>query len=111
MPKRPDLSALASAAGSVRARPQPSVQDNTPPVIEEAPRPTRTAVAPSRAGTKPITGFYPGEVRVQLKVLSAEKGRSMESMLAEALNDLFAKYGKAEIAPVADRSRTGESEH
>ncbi len=106
MAKRPDLSALASAAGSVRARPLPTVQDNTPPVLEEVPRPARTAVAPSRAGTKPITGFFPDEVRVQLKVLAAEKRRSMESMLAEALNDLFAKYGKAEIAPAADRSRT-----
>lgn len=106
MSKRPDLSALASAAGSVRARPQPTVQDNAPPIVEAAPQPGRAAVAPSRAGTKPITGFFPDEVRVQLKVLAAEKRRSMESMLAEALNDLFAKYGKAEIAPIADRSRT-----
>lgn len=105
MPKRPDLSALASAAGSVRARPQPTVQDNTPPAIEEAARPpARTAaVAPSRAGTKPITGFFPEEVRVQLKMLAAKEKRSMENMLAEALNDLFAKYGKPEIAPTADR--------
>lgn len=106
MAKRPDLSALASAAGSVRARPQPTAQDNAPPILQDVPRPARPAVAPSRAGTKPITGFYPDEVRVQLKVLAAEKRRSMESMLAEALNDLFAKYGKAEIAPVPDRSRT-----
>lgn len=109
MGKRPDLSALASAAGSVRARPPSTVQDNVPPAVEAA-RPARVAAAPSREGAKPITAFFPGEVRVQLKVLAAEQDRTMENMLAEALNDLFAKYGKPEIAPIADRGRAGDSE-
>jgi hypothetical protein len=32
--------------------------------------------------------------------LAVEQGRTNEDMIAEALNDLFAKYGKAEIAPL-----------
>jgi len=88
---------LAEAAGSVRARPIEA------PAQASVQRGPRTPVAPSRAGTKPITGFYPQEVRMQLKILAAEQTRSMEDMLAEALNDLFAKYGKPEIAPAGER--------
>jgi plasmid stability protein len=60
-------------------------------------------VPASRVGQKPITAHFPVEVRQQLKILAAEKGRSMESMLGEALNDLFAKYGKPELVPADDR--------
>ncbi len=97
MSKRPNLSALADAAGSVRARPI------EPAAAIQEPRPARPTAAPSRVGLKPVTGFFPQEVRMQLKILAAEQTRSMEDMLAEALNDLFAKYGKPEIAPAADR--------
>jgi len=53
----------------------------------------------SRAGTKAITGHFPPQVRYQLKLLAAEQGRTMEDMLAEALNRLFAAYNKPEVAP------------
>lgn len=98
MSKRPDLSALADAAGSVRVPRAAIIPAPTPASITE--RPARAPVAPSRVGMKPITGFYPEEVRAQLKILGIKQRRSMESMLAEGLNDLFAKYGEPEIAPV-----------
>ena len=53
----------------------------------------------SRQGTKAITVHFPEEVRRTLKSLAADKGRNMDDMVAEALNMLFAKYGKAETAP------------
>ncbi len=34
----------------------------------------------------------------QFNVLAAEEGRLQKDLLAEALNDLFQKYGKARIA-------------
>lgn len=96
-PKRPNLAALAEAAGSTRtdhtAKPaaEPAVtQDNTAD-------PQAATRAPSREGQKPITGFFAEDVRIQLKMLAAVERRSMESMIGEALNDLFAKYGKPEI--------------
>jgi plasmid stability protein len=56
---------------------------------------------PSAAvGNAPITVPFPEKVRRQLKILAAEEGRSIESMVGEAFSLLFAKYGKAEIAPV-----------
>jgi hypothetical protein len=102
MSKRPNLSALAEAAGSVRAPRQPEVPP--PPADQAEPRPG-TRKPPSRIGDVQVAGYYPQQVRVQLKILAAEQGRSMESMIAEALNDLFAKYGKPEIAPAAERGR------
>jgi len=90
--KRPNLAALAKAAGSTRPeliRTEPAPE----PVLEEV----RPVQPPSRVGQKPITGYFPEEVRIQLKMLAAGERRSMESMIGEAFNDLFAKYGKAEI--------------
>lgn len=56
-------------------------------------------VQPSRRETKAITVHFPEEVRRQLKALAGEQGRHVDDMVAEALNLLFAKYRKAEIAP------------
>jgi hypothetical protein len=54
----------------------------------------------SRLGTVPITVHFPKAVRHQLKILAAEQDKHIETMVAEALNLLFAKYRKGEIAPV-----------
>jgi hypothetical protein len=53
----------------------------------------------SRLGTKPITVHFPEEVRRQLKAMAGEQGRDVGDVVAEALNLVFAKYRKAEIAP------------
>lgn len=54
---------------------------------------------PSRVGTKPITVHYPEVVRRQLKALAGEEGRDVADMVAEALNLLFVKYRRPELAP------------
>jgi len=36
-------------------------------------------------------------------MLAAERETTRQAVLAEALNDLFAKYGKPEIAPVEEK--------
>jgi hypothetical protein len=63
-----------------------------PPQLPASPQPSRRA-------TKAITVHYPAEVRRQLKMLAVEEGRNIDDMVAEALNLLFVKYRKAEIAP------------
>ena len=45
-------------------------------------------------------------VRRQLKTLAAEQERKVEDMVAEALNLLFVKYRKAEIAPRRELERS-----
>jgi hypothetical protein len=93
--------ALASAlrsSGATVASPAPV--NESPPPVARTPAPERAGAAPpSRVGTKAITVHFPEEVRRQLKTLAAEEGRNIEDMVAEALNLLFAKYRKAELAP------------
>jgi hypothetical protein len=95
--------ALASAlhrSGATVAAAIPVAANEAAPVTFEPKVPTPKATQPSRKGTKPITVHHPEEVRRQLKTLAAEQGRNVEDMVAEAFNLLFAKYRKAEIAPV-----------
>ena len=51
---------------------------------------------PSREGTVAITAHLPPEVRERLKVLAARQRRTMNELIAEALEDLFRKYGERE---------------
>ena len=90
---------MREAGGSTRA----ATRDEAPP--EQA---TGTSSQPRRVGTKAITGHFVPEVRAQLKILAAEQGRTMEDMMAEGLNMLFAAYNKPEIAASGARaSRSG----
>ena len=110
MSKRPNIAdALRDVAGSTRARPVSTLHDKSdPPEKPDAPA-TAKSNQPSRVGTKAVTGHFPPAVRYQLKLLAAEQGRTMEDMLAEGLNMLFAAYNKPETAPTANggRDRSG----
>jgi len=97
--QRADLAAaLAQQAGSTRRKPEPPPAPPAAPVILEPEGPPIYR-QPGRAGTAPITAHFPKEVRRQLKGLANELDRTMHDLVAEAFNDLFQKYGKAEICP------------
>ena len=51
-----------------------------------------------RVGKVAVTGYFAPEVRRQLKRLAADADSTVQALLGEALNDLFAKHGVAEIA-------------
>jgi hypothetical protein len=68
------------------------------------PEPSDTAKARSRpqrgrGETSPITVHFPKQVRDQLKILAVQDNNTLHGLVAEAFNDVFAKYGKPEIAP------------
>ena len=98
MNKRPNLAAVAAAAGSTRRRdPEPAPAPSLPKV--------RELVAPrTRVGTKQIAAHFPEDVAWQLRALAVERKTTVQNLMAEALNDLFAKHGKPEVAPL-DRAR------
>jgi hypothetical protein len=50
-----------------------------------------------------VAAYFPVPVQKQLKLLMVENDTTVQNLLAEALNDLFAKYGKPEIAPTAEQ--------
>lgn len=69
------------------------------PSLDQAPaRAVPSVRAPAREGQTLVGGFFAPEVHRQLKVLAAENGATQQALLSEALNMLFAKYGKPEIA-------------
>ena len=97
--RKPNLeSLLAETGGSARHR---------EPAVIRQPAAAANATAPEakgRAGTSPITVHFPKQVRDQLKILAVQNGTTLHGLIAEAYNDLFAKYGKPEIAPAEPAS-------
>ncbi|MBU1346702.1 MAG: hypothetical protein KKA16_07100 [Alphaproteobacteria bacterium] len=71
---------------------------------DPAPSPAMPAEAPAaktapggRQGTKLIGGHFPPEISTQLRILAAEGGTTVQSLLAEALDDLFVKKGRNRV--------------
>jgi hypothetical protein len=67
---------------------------------EEAATPVQASSARSagREGKKAVTGFFDPAVSKQLKQIALEEDSSLQALLQEAINDLFAKRGKSQIA-------------
>lgn len=55
-------------------------------------------VAPTREGKKAITGFFDPAVSKQLKEIALQHDTTLQALLKEALNGLFEKYGRSQIA-------------
>ena len=97
--KKPNLAAIVEAAGSTR-RALPT-KESPPFSSVEA---SSAARAKSRATTRQIAAHFPEEVSWQLRQLAVERRTTVQSLLGEALNDLFQKHGKPEIVPT-ERAR------
>ena len=75
-----------------------------PATAPAAPGP-QAARAPSRAGQTNISGWFDMPVKLKLDELRVARQRSLgrritqQELLSEAFNDLFKKYGQAEMAP------------
>jgi hypothetical protein len=91
--------ALSQAAGHAFSRPQISENPaSTVPRGTENRSSRSSPIAPSRAGKKPITGFFEPEVSRQIKKVALDQDKTMQELLQEALNDLFRKY---DLPPIA----------
>lgn len=89
------------------AEPEPAQPPRPPaetPMPANMPKPGRQ----DRAGQKNIAGWFPLTVFYELEELrlqrSREQGRkvTLQELQAEAYNDLFKKYGRAEVAPTRE---------
>lgn len=70
-------------------------------VIEKAKgtlAPREAAGGSRRAGTVPVTVHVDPQVRMQLKILAAERQTTVHQLVCRAFNQLFAEHGKPEIA-------------
>ena len=66
-----------------------------PPSGDGRTQPHRQA---SRIGKVAVNAYFPKPVRDQLKLMAIVRGTTVQRLLAEAVDDLFAKYGFPEIA-------------
>ncbi len=83
-------------AQGLEALSKPAPVASTPQ--SKAPKTPASPRTPAREGQTLVGGFFAPEVHRQLKVLAAEKGATQQGLIAEALNMVFSKYGKPEIA-------------
>jgi hypothetical protein len=94
MSKKPNLAtALHNANG------KPDLNKST--LIQETAKNTEKEiqiVPASRVGKKAITGFFDPAVSKQFKRLALEQDKTVQVLIAEAINDLFEKYGQMPIA-------------
>ncbi len=61
--------------------------------------------AKTRSDTRQVSGHFKPEVGRTLRLIAVEQDRDVQEMLAEALNMLFTRYGKATRAEVTSRRR------
>lgn len=69
-----------------------------PLAVAEEPIRRPIAMQPGREGKKQVLGYFSGECKKQLKQMGLDLDMTEQAMLTEALNLLFAKYGKPTIA-------------
>ena len=96
MTKRPTLAAALHQSVTPQATHQNSDEAQTQTLTKISS--TESSVPPSRRGKKTIGGHFDPAVSRQLKQIAIDHDKSIQSLLAEALNDLFLKYGKSPIA-------------
>ena len=99
--KSADLRNAMQASAKSAARQAQAVATGTPPAPSTT-YPENPHYRPGRAHKSNVTGYFPPTVKKQLRMLAAEHDTTIQALLAESLNDLFAKYGKPEIVPVED---------
>ena len=87
---------LAQALQNVSGKVDLNQQASTP--ITPVEKKENSIIPPSRIGKKAITGFFDPAVSKQFKRLALENDRTVQLLLAEALNDLFVKYNQMPIA-------------
>lgn len=49
-------------------------------------------IAPSRAGKTNITAYLSQDYKRNMRLIQAKTGKSLQTLIAEALNDLFMKH-------------------
>lgn len=51
----------------------------------------------SREGRKQIAGFFSPEMSLAMHMLARRQGRSLQSLMAEAFNDVLRKHGESPV--------------
>jgi hypothetical protein len=95
MPKKTALSdALAKAAHGTGSAKLPAAAEGPPQIGARA-----AGTKPHRVGRVNVTGYFDPAVRQSLRLIQVKHpDRTVQNLMAEALNDLFAKYNVPQTA-------------
>src|SRR4051794_38690166 len=94
-------SAMQAARGG--AAPQRQAAPESADAAPDTPQAARDPhYRPGRVEMVNVTGYFPPAVKKLLRMIAAEEETTIQELLAEGLNDIFAKRGKPEIAPRED---------
>lgn len=88
------------------------VVNDTPPQQQAAAEPERAQAggasyrtAQTRSDTRQVGGHFKPDVAQALKLIAVEQDKDVQEILAEALNMVFSRYGKATRAEVTSGRR------
>ena len=96
MPKKPLDLRQAILDQATRDDPPTGRAQGEPP-RDSRPSGGRSTRQASRVNKASVTGYFAPAVRRQLRRLAADSDTTIQALLGEALNDLFAKHGLPEI--------------
>jgi hypothetical protein len=100
MAKKTSLSAALTEAAAAGAPPRPARGRAGTRGEERAVR-ARTGAKTYREGMVNVTGYFPPAVNQSLRLIQAKHPeKTVEDLLAEALDDLFARYNVPQSARV-----------
>jgi hypothetical protein len=100
MSRKPSFANLRTAASASKmpvadlSRTQVAPQSDE---TERLPKASAAARPESRVGRKQIAGFFTPEMSFAMHMLARRQGRSLQSLMAEAFNDVLRKHGESPI--------------
>lgn len=94
---------LSQGLNQVRSSPAPAAVAATSGTPVAKPKEAR-AVPPSRVGRVLIGGHFAPEVQMELKVLAAQERTTVQQLVAEGLNAVFASRHRPQIAALTPQS-------
>ncbi len=81
---------MAALQNALKTKTEPVI--STPANNQEASGNTSPYMAPSRVGKTNLTAYLSQDYKNNMRLIQAKTGRSLQTLIAEALNDLFEKY-------------------
>jgi hypothetical protein len=89
-PERAPRNTTKKAKPEEKAKAETVVAPSKPEPVKETP--TAGYMAPSREGKTNITAYLSPDYKSSLRLIQARTGKSLQTLVAESLNDLFGKY-------------------
>lgn len=97
MSAEPRINKLKVAMQGMAGPTPVAVEAATAPAV--TPKPARTTLLPpSRQGKRNLSAYIAAAAAKQLRLMAAEQDTSTQSLVEEALNDLFRKYNRSAVA-------------